>query len=240
MRILFLVNDVTSPPGVLLDEARVQGADCDVRTIHYGYGDPSSPLDEVPASMDGHDALVIMGGPMGVYEAAHYPFIERTRALIRDFHAGAKPVMGVCLGAQLVASAFGADVRRMDEDEFGFLPQSWLPEAAGDALLHDAEHGLGLMQWHQDTFDLPEGAAWLSTRESCRHQSFRLGRGTYAFQFHLELTRATLDGWLRERARQQGVPVEAIAEEIGPIDALLDPQQAFARRVMRRWMKLVG
>jgi GMP synthase (glutamine-hydrolysing) len=240
MRILFLVNDVTSPPGVLLEEAQGRGAECDVRVIHYGFGDPKTPLDAVPEMASAHDGLVIMGGPMGVYEAARYPFIEETRALIRRFHAGAKPVMGVCLGGQLVASAFGADVRKMEgPDEFGFLPQTWLPGAAADALLSDAEPGIGLMQWHRDMFDFPRGAVPLSTRETCPNQSFRVGATTWGFQFHLEMTRTTLDGWLPERGRLEQVSAEAIAERIGPIDAKLAAQQRFTRRVMQRWLNLV-
>jgi GMP synthase (glutamine-hydrolysing) len=240
MRLLFLVNDVTSPPGVLLEEAQAADADCDVRLVHYGFGDPSLPLDPVPETTAGHDGLVIMGGPMGVYEAARYPFIEETRALIRRFHAGAKPVMGVCLGSQLVASAFGAEVRKMEgPDEFGFLPQTWLKAAAGDPLLRDAEPGLGLMQWHHDTFDIPPGAEQLSTRTTCLNQSFRLGATTWAFQFHLEMTRPTLEGWIDARAKLKDVPVRAIADEIGPIDKVLAPQQRFTRRVMQRWLNLV-
>lgn len=239
MRILFLVNDVTSPPGVLLEEARARGAACEVRLIHYGFGDPALPLDSVPASHEAHDALVVMGGPMGVYEADRYPFIEETRALIRGFHAAEKPVMGVCLGSQLVASAFGGDVYKMGAfDEFGFLPQTWLDTAKDDPLLHDAEPGLRIVQWHQDTFDLPEGAVRLSTREICPNQSFRLGPLTYAFQFHLELTRETLEIWVHERAKGKRVAVDEIRAEIGPVEAVLEPQQAFARRVMGRWMGL--
>ncbi len=239
MRLLFLVNDVTSPPGVLLEEARAAGAECDVRLVHYGFGDPATPLAPVPETAGDHDGLVVMGGPMGVYEADRYPFIEETRALIRRFHAGAKPVMGVCLGSQLVASAFGAEVRKMEgPDEFGFLPQTWLKAAADDALLRDAEPGLGLMQWHQDTFAIPQGATQLSTRETCRNQSFRIGQTTWAFQFHLEMTRPTLEGWIEARAKLKDLPARTIADEIGPIDKVLAPQQVFTRRVMRRWLDL--
>ncbi|HEX7777040.1 MAG TPA: type 1 glutamine amidotransferase [Parvibaculum sp.] len=241
MRLLFLVNDVTSPPGVLLEEAQGAGAECDVRLVHYGFGDPATPLAPVPEAAEGYDGLVVMGGPMGVYEAAQYPFIEETRALIRRFHARAKPIMGVCLGSQLVASAFGAEVRKMEgPDEFGFLPQTWLPAAADDALLHDAEPGIGLTQWHQDTFEIPQGAVQLSTRTTCRNQSFRIGATTWAFQFHLEMTRPTLEGWIAARAKQKDVPAGAIADEIGPIDKVLAPQQAFTRRVMGRWLALAA
>ncbi len=239
-RLLFLVNDAFSPPGVLLEEAETQGATSDVRQIHFGMGNAAMNLQTVPATTDAHDGLVIMGGPMGVYEDARFPFIEQTRSLIRAFHAAEKPVMGVCLGAQLVASAFGGKVWKMEgPDEFGFLPQTWERAAAHDPLLHDAERGLRLFQWHHDTFELPLHAERLATRQSCSNQAFRLGDRTYAFQFHLELTRQAIADWTVERARYKKQTPQAVAQEIGPIDAALAKQMQFARRVMGRWIDLV-
>ena len=241
MRILFLVYDHISPPGLLLEETKRRGAEADVLTIHHGMGHLAAPVSEVPLSHKAHDGLVVMGGPMGVHEEALYPFIGKTRALIRSFHAERKPVMGVCLGSQLIASAFGARVYKMEgPDEWGLLAQTWLPEAAEDALLCDAEPGLRLVQWHQDTFDLPEGAVHLAMRESCPHQAFRIGAGTYAFQFHLEVTPAIMQDWLRERARLLGRDPREVTAEIGPAAEALDAQARFTRRVMRRWLDLAS
>jgi len=239
-RLLFLVNDAFSPPGVLLEEAEAQGALSDVRQVHFGMGDAAMSLQPVPETAREHDGLVIMGGPMGVYEDTKFPFIEKTRALIREFHTAEKPVMGVCLGAQLVASAFGGKVWKMDgPDEFGFLPQTWERAATHDPLLHDAERGLRLFQWHHDTFELPPEAERLATREGCPNQAFRLGARTYAFQFHLELTREAIADWTVERARYRKQTPQAVANEIGPIDTALERQMQFARRVMGRWIDLV-
>jgi GMP synthase (glutamine-hydrolysing) len=238
MRILYLVNEINSGPGVLLEEATAAGAEarliftlakCDLVTGEHA---------DVPETSEGYDALVAMGGIMGVYEEAKYPFIDRTRKLMRRFHQERKPVMGVCLGAQTLASAFGARVTRMAHDEWGFLPHTWEAAAKDDPLLHDAEPGLSILQWHSDTFEMPEGAVRLATRETCANQSFRLGPLTYAFQFHLELTRETLEIWVHERAKGKRVAVDEIRAEIGPVEAVLEPQQAFARRVMGRWMEL--
>lgn len=244
MHILYLVNALDSGPGVLLDEATRAGAAATL--IHTTEardlvsGDPR----DVPETAEGFDGLVVMGGVMGVYEEARYPFIEKTRVLIRDFHGAEKPVMGVCLGSQIVASAFGAPVYRMRDkldthEEWGFLPQTWLDSAAADPLLMDAPPGLSIMQWHGDTFDMPDGAVPLSTRAACPSQAFRIGARTYAFQFHLEMTREGLDGWSVFRAKAEKRPLPDIEALIEPqIAAHLGPQDAFARTVMRRWMAL--
>lgn len=254
MHILYLVNAKDSGPGVLLDEASRQGADATLILTTDKLDMTSGARRDVPETPDGFDAVVVLGGAMGVYEDAQYPFMEKTRALLRRFHAAEKPAMGVCLGAQLVASAFGAPVYKMKEklavpEEWGFLPQSWAPEAARDPLLSDAEPELRLMQWHGDTFDLPGdlpgdipgGVVPLSTRAGCPSQSFRIGALTYAFQFHLEVTREILDGWSGFRAKELGCAKAEIEALIEPqIEASLAAQEIFARRTMRRWMALGG
>ena len=222
MHILYLVNALDCGPGVLLNEAHEAGADATLILTTEQRDMATGETRDVPSEADEFDAMVVLGGPMGVYEEADYPFIDKTRALIHRFHEAEKPVMGVCLGAQIVASAFGAEVYKMKErlpvpEEWGFLPQTWVPQAADDPLLADAEPALRLMQWHGDTFDLPPDVVPLSTREGCPNQSFRIGALTYAFQFHLEVTREILDEWSAFRAR-------ALDRPKAEIDALIEPQ----------------
>jgi len=238
MRILYLVNEINSGPGVLLEEATRLGAEADILYTLEKRDLVTGAARDVPATTDGYDGLVVMGGIMGVYDDADYPFIGQTRALMRRFHDEGKPIMGVCLGAQMLASAFGARVYKMGYDEWGFLPQTWTHEAASDPLLGDAEPGLAIMQWHGDTFDLPDGAVRLATREGYVNQAFRIGDKTYGFQFHLEVTRETTNLWTQIKARNEGLPVEGI--RVASNEAALPAQQNFARRVMRRWMNLAG
>lgn len=230
MHILYIVNEVNSGPGVLLEEASAQGA---AHTIVRTFVD-----EPVPVSPDGYDGLVVMGGIMGVYQDTEYPFIEDTRALMRAFHAADKPIMGVCLGAQMLASAFGARVYKMGFDEWGFLPQTWETAAASDPLLKDMAQGLPIMQWHGDTFDLPDGAVRLATREACANQAFRIGDKAYGFQFHLEMNEATTDYWIELRASEHGGDASALRATTH-VEALPEAQ-AFAREVMRRWMGLAS
>ncbi|MEX0840110.1 MAG: type 1 glutamine amidotransferase [Parvibaculum sp.] len=246
MHILYLVNALDSGPGVLLEEAAQ--ADAEATLIHAPEARDlvSGEIRDVPGDAEGFDGLVILGGVMGVYEDDRHPFIEKTRRLLRVFHDEEKPVMGVCFGAQTVASAFGAPVYPMKEkldthEEWGFLPQTWLDTAAADPMLKDAPQGLSIMQWHGDTFDMPDGAVPLSTRASCPNQAFRIGTRTYGFQFHLEMTREGLDGWSGFRARALKKPLAEIEALIEPqIAAHLGAQEEFARRTMRRWMALAG
>lgn len=236
MRILYLVNEINSGPGVLLEEATRLGAEADIIYTLEKRDLVTGAARDVPTTTDGYDALIVMGGIMGVYDEADYPFIGQTRALMRRFHDEQKPIMGVCLGAQMLASAFGARVYKMGYDEWGFLPQTWTREAASDPLLGDAEPGLALMQWHGDTFDLPDGAVRLATREGCVNQAFRIGDKTYGFQFHLEVTRETVDLWTQLRAQAKQQPLEDVKAKLNA-DAL-DRQITFARRVMGRWLGL--
>ncbi len=230
MNILYLVNEESSGPGVLLEEANARGA---THTIVRTFVD-----EPVPVSPDGYDGLVVMGGIMGVYQDTEYPFIEDTRALMRAFHAADKPIMGVCLGAQMLASAFGGAVYKMGFEEWGFLPQTWEAAASADPLLRGMAQEHAIMQWHGDTFDLPDGAVRLATREKCPNQAFRLGTKSYGFQFHLEMTAATTAQWLKQRTQAKDAQVEALiaAAHIERLPAA----QAFAREVMRRWMGLAA
>jgi GMP synthase (glutamine-hydrolysing) len=236
MRILYLVNEINSGPGVLLEEATRLGAEADLIFTLAKCDLVTGAERDVPATTDGYDGLVVMGGIMGVYQQADYPFIGKTQKLMRRFHDEGKPVMGVCLGAQMLAGAFGGRVYKMGYDEWGFLPQTWTSEAASDPLLHDAAPGLALMQWHGDTFDLPDGAVRLATRDTCANQAFRIGARTYGFQFHLETTPETTELWTELRAQAERRPVESVKAKLG--GEALEMQTRFARTLMARWLNL--
>ncbi|MFZ3032851.1 MAG: glutamine amidotransferase [Parvibaculum sp.] len=236
MHILYLVNEENSGPGVLQETAEAEGATSDLIYTLEERDFMSGVARTIPEVHDNYDALVVMGGIMGVYQESEYPFIDKARKLMLSFHEADKPVMGVCLGAQLMASAFGARVYKMGFEEWGFLPQTWEGSAKDDPLLHDATPELGVMQWHGDTFDLPEGAVRLSTREACPNQAFRVGDKSYGFQFHLEMTEEGIDLWMKLRAKEKDAPVDAMRAAAN-LEAL-PGAQGFAREVMRRWMRL--
>jgi len=239
MRILFLMNDEGSPPGVLGEETRALSHTTSVLVPYKGISyDPSLP-GTVPTSADGFDGLVVLGGAMSILDETDYPFVDQTRKLFHTFYQADKPVMGVCFGAQLLADAHGGSVRKLGHTEWGFLPQTWSPAIANDPLLNASPPDLPLMQWHGDTFDLPTGAVVLSTRTDCPSQAFRFGEINWGFQFHLEMDQPTLMKWADLRAEELGCDVEVVRAEMRlAIKTYYDGQALFARTVMRRWLDI--
>ncbi len=237
MRILFLMNDEGSPPGVLLEETHARGHHPSVLVPYKGIShDPDLP-GAVPSSAEGFDGLVVLGGAMSILDEADHPFIDQTRKLMRAFDRAATPVLGVCFGAQLLADAHGGRVKRLGHTEWGFLPQTWLPATEEDALLADSPPDLALMQWHGDTFDLPDEAVPLSTRPKCPGQAFRLGDRNWGLQFHLELDQPTLLAWAGLHADELKEPPEPhVAQMHRDIETYHAAQAKFARSVMSRWL----
>ncbi|HPR82793.1 MAG TPA: gamma-glutamyl-gamma-aminobutyrate hydrolase family protein [Pontiellaceae bacterium] len=130
------------------------------------------------------DGLIVMGGPMGVYDEAVYPWLADEKAFIRQIVAQDKPVLGICLGAQLIAEVLGARVWKNDQREIGFFP------LAGDGALFPAE--FMAFHWHGDTFGIPDGAVHLASSEACKNQAFSFKDNVLALQFHLETTEESL------------------------------------------------
>jgi GMP synthase-like glutamine amidotransferase len=151
-----------------------------------------------PFSPTAWAGLVVLGGPMNVDEVDRYPYLANEVTWLRQAIAAELPVLGICLGSQLLAKALGARVYANGIKEIGWYAVSLSPGAAGDALFADCPGRPHVFQWHGDTFDLPAGAALLATSDQCRHQAFRFGRCAYGLQFHIEVTSAIVSQWLEE------------------------------------------
>lgn len=148
--------------------------------------------------------LIVMGGPMGVYERRRFPFLQaEITALRRAIRAG-RPVLGVCLGAQLIAHALGARVYPNRRKEIGWFSVRRTAAGARDPLFQRMPAAPRVFQWHGDTFDLPRGARRLATAPLCRNQAFVHGTNVYGLQYHLEIEAAMIADWLR----QPGVDAE--------------------------------
>lgn len=131
------------------------------------------------------DLLVILGGPIGVYEEDRYPFLaEEIRVIRRRLSAG-RPIMGICLGAQLIAAAMDARVYPSGGKEIGFAPISLTGAGRASCLAPFVDDPITL-HWHGDTFDLPDGATLLASTPACENQAFSVGANVIAFQFHPE------------------------------------------------------
>ncbi len=142
--------------------------------------------------------LVVLGGPMNVDQTDRFPYLADEVQWIRQAVAADLPVLGICLGSQLLAKALGGRVYANAVKEIGWYPIEFAPDAASDLLFSDAARIETVFQWHGDTFDLPDGATLFATAPACRHQAFRHGALAYGLQFHIEVTAEIIADWLHE------------------------------------------
>ena len=237
------MNHAGAPPGTLMRITRDYGARASVLLpLHEISFDPALParLPENPAELAGNfDGLVILGGAVSVRNEESHPFLGEIRRLIRAFGENSRPVMGICLGAQLIASAYGAKVFRSPAFEFGFHREDFLPESREDPLLRGFGEPLWAMQWHEDSFDLPESAVLLMSGGEVPAQAFRIGANTYGFQFHFEVDLPILRRWTRLRAGEIDADADEFLAEHERIWRRHQPrQEEFARIVMTRWLDI--
>ena len=163
------------------------------RGFEIAYCDPArADLRSIDAAEP--DLLVVLGAPIGAFDDEHYPFLTDEVALIERRLASGRPLLGICLGAQLMARALGAGVVPMAEKEIGFGPLTLTDAGAASPLQH--LEGWPVLHWHGDQFAVPEGATLLGATEQCPHQAFAVGSRTLGLQCHLEADAAEIEAWL--------------------------------------------
>lgn len=169
--------------------------------------------EDIPPAHD-FDALVILGGPMSANDTGHYPCIRREIELVHEFAEKGRNILGICLGAQIMAKAFGARVYPGPEKEIGWYDIEIDDSGGRDPLMarlaRDAETGecmkrIKVFQWHGETFDIPKGCVRIATSERYPNQAFRRGDTMYAFQFHVEVHDDTVYDWLKSEPGDQRV-----------------------------------
>jgi len=184
-------------------------------------------------SLESYQGLIVLGGPMGVYEADKYPHLATEKTLIECAVKKNLPVLGICLGAQLIAGALGARVYPSGVKEIGWYDLAPTADSKNDPLFHHLSATEKVFQWHGDTFDLSNGAVHLASSPLCTNQAFRYGRNVYALQFHLEVDTKMIDAWL-------AVPQNR--DEIAALEGSVDPMtiRADTRRYIARLENLSG
>ena len=173
-------------PGMIVPEAEKRGCEVDIRRLDSS--------DEIPTA-DYMDGLVVMGAPWGAYEEDQHPFLRKECDVLRAVTRRGLPVLGVCLGAQLLARALGAKAFPGHGAEIGFGAIELTEAGRKDALLTGLGGHLPAFHWHGDTFTLPQGAVLLASSPMYPHQAFRLGSRAYGFQFHIEPDTDTWTAW---------------------------------------------
>jgi len=177
------------------------------------------------------DLLIVLGGPIGVYDDPDYPFLKEEIACIRQRLAARKPTLGICLGAQLMAAALGARVYPgIGGAEIGWSPLQAAPNLNPPAWFAPLlQAGLHLFHWHGDTFDLPPGALHLAGTGLYPHQAFALDSFALALQFHPEVTAAGLESWYVGHAcelRHAGIAAASLRAAARQHAAALEPAAA--------------
>jgi len=145
-------------------------------------------------SLDNYRGILILGGPMGVYDDKKYPFLKEEISIIKEAFLQGKPLLGICLGCQLIAKAFGAKVYAGHKKEIGWYRVRLTKEGQKDFLFRSFHQSFPVFQWHGDTFDLPKKAIRLATSTLYKNQAFKVGN-IYALQFHLEMTDEMINAW---------------------------------------------
>jgi len=204
LNVLVLQHIACEPPGVYEDVLVERGAM--IMRVELDEGEP------LPAR-GSFDAIVAMGGPMSANDEEALPWLRDEKRLIADAVRAGMPYFGVCLGVQLLASSLGARVYTGPEPEVGLLPVELTAEGRDDPVLGSLPEGVLTLQWHGDTFELPDGAVLLASSPAYENQAFRFRRA-YGVQFHLEISNEMAREWAE------------IPEYAGSLDRTLGPGAA--------------
>lgn len=189
MKFIVLQHIGSEGPGSLGTYLESIGAKIDIVRLYQG--------DAVPAGLGGFDAVVSMGGPMNVYEEDRYPFLRDETLFLNKVIDAGLPVLGICLGAQMIAKAQGAAVVRSPKEEVGWGRIDLTDQGRTDTLFQGLPSSLEVLQWHGDMFHIPEGGVLLASSEDCPHQAFRY-KNAFGLQFHVEVTEEILADWFSD------------------------------------------
>jgi GMP synthase (glutamine-hydrolysing) len=233
MRVAVLQHIACEPPGVFEDVLLERGA-----ALHRVEVDEGNPLPDLRA----FDAIVAMGGPMSATDDDELPWLPEEKRLIAEAVGADVPFFGVCLGVQLLAASLGARVYSGPAAEVGLLPVTLTDEARSDPVFGGLPSTLVTLQWHGDTFDLPEDAVRLARSPAYENQAFRYRRA-YGVQFHLEVSPEMAAEWAEVPAYaaslERTLGAEAAADFLRGISQRADEMRAHGRVLFERWLDTV-
>jgi GMP synthase (glutamine-hydrolysing) len=231
MDFLILQHVKIEPPNLIGEVLHDAGHS--LHTLHLNCGDA------LPADTRDFSGVVIMGGPQSANDT-HLDYIRDELAWIAERIREGMPMLGICLGAQMMAKAAGGSVSTSPQREVGWYPVYPTRDAVSDPLFSSLPaRGLTMFQWHGETFSLPKGATLLATHAKVPGQAFRLGRAQYGMQFHCEVDAPLIEKWLAagdsECAWLGEAGIRKLREEI---PQFLDPMRAYCRQMTLNWLKL--
>jgi GMP synthase (glutamine-hydrolysing) len=219
-------------PGII--SGCLQSANIDMRFVRTFERNP------IPSNLDTQAGLIVMGGPMSVYDHDQFPFLLEEQRLIEEALKDDKPVLGVCLGSQLLAATLGAEVKSGAQKEIGWHPVTLTEDAATDALWKELPARFTAYHWHGDVYDLPQGAVSLASSELTPCQGFRYGANAYGFLFHMEVTEKIIKNMVKEFSGELEEQCITAGSIIQKTRDFLPALQTVGDRVFRRWAKLLN
>jgi GMP synthase (glutamine-hydrolysing) len=236
MRILVLQHISCEPPAAYEDVLR--DANVDIHRVELDEGEP------LPPRWQAYDGIIAMGGPMSVNDEQALPWLVEEKRFIGAAVRAGLPFWGACLGSQLLASSLGARVYRGASPEVGVLPVQLTAAARTDPVFAAAPQSLLTLQWHNDTFDLPEGAVLLARSPLYEGQGFRWGDAAYAVQFHLEVSGDMAREWAKvpiyARDLEAVLGPGALPALIARLDEVGSTMNDHARTMFRAWMAIAS
>lgn len=185
MRVHYLQHVAFETPGSILPYLHDKGAE--IRASHL-YNN-----DDLP-NVNDFDLLIVMGGPMGIYDHDEYPWLEPEKALIKSAIESGKKVLGICLGAQLIADVMDASVSKNSHREIGWFDIFPSEKLADTLLVNTFTEQVSVFHWHGDTFSIPKNAIPIASSDACQNQGFIYDNRVIALQFHLEITQEGASG----------------------------------------------
>ncbi len=229
MRFLVLQHLDIEPPALIADCLLKAGHSLEIIHIHKG--------NPIPHTLKGYAGLIVMGGPMSASDD-RLPFIANEISLLQQAIAQDSPVLGICLGAQLLAKAAGAEIVSSPKRELGWYPLLATSDGKIDALFSSLPtEGLFVFQWHGETFSLPREAMLLASCPEVPHQAFRLGTRQYGLQFHVEVDEAIIGLWtMAGDDERKFLGINGVTELELMTPKHLATMRAFCRQMMRSWL----
>lgn len=226
MRVLSIVHQTDAAAGVFAEAVAERGHELEEWVI--------SAVPAPPAPVEGYGAVLVFGGAMHVDQEDRHGWLHDERLLLQRLLGEEVPIMGVCLGGQLLAKALHAHVRRLPSPEIGWEDVELTPEARDDPVFAGLPGSFSSFQWHSYHFELPEGAVPLARNERCL-QAFRAGRAAWGIQFHAEVTRESVENWTRSSIPEEDGQLD-LERLLAESEERIDAWNAFGRELCGRFL----